>query len=389
MPSHNCIIDACDGDDYANLKLTCNECQSFVYIQCLSEEPQMQYLMQFLDITKYIAASDDKKTYYDHHKDNLNKILGGSFFKFSCHGCSSNDSQSAHIDNNNELNKNLIEHLNVKNAQIQSICQKFKEDLDNEFKEVSDSLQAVNLNSAESVISHPNVNMRRGTQSQPKINIMKNVKKNASSFEIYVAKFDLKTTTDNIVARIVESIEDIDVKMFSVQRVGGTRKYHTFASFKVTTTNYNVCESILCMNWGSQKAEMFLMKNLSPPQRDDYRNGDGKYEKNPYRNERGNEHQKRGRPEYNDNRYYRGRRPYSGNRDSRDKRDYRDRRDNRDRRDYRERDNNRNHRDKREYRERGNKSDYRDDYHRNGNVIDDFLDILHRIIPKQRNNQRR
>lgn len=349
MHPHNCIINACDGSDYAGLRLTCSVCQSFVYLQCILEEPQIQYLMVALEIAEYNGETDeDKKSYYDDHKEKLDKLLGGSFIQFMCHKCIYSTLKNTPFDNSK---------VNTKGGG-----------------------------------GHKSTYVPENDNEQKKTNKMKNVKQNAGSFEMYVAKFDLNTTTDDIVQRIVASINDIDVKMFSVQKVGGTRKFHTFSSFKITTTNYDVCVEILSMNWDGKTAEMFTKKNPNP---------------NPPRREQQNKSPNHPNKVQRDNRYFREHRPYHGNRnpyEHRNQSDYHNRRDDRERYEYREyrdrrgdprhnNNNNRNQQDNREHHDRGYNSNYRNSYRRknnnNNNLLDDFLYALQRIMPNQRNTGRR
>lgn len=79
-----------------------------------------------------------------------------------------------------------------------------------------------------------------------------------------MARFEKDKTSQSISEHIITSIETRN-DTFSVKKLGGSRKYHKYASFKITAVSYDVCLAILKMDWQPQKAEMFKNRDFSLP----------------------------------------------------------------------------------------------------------------------------
>ena len=214
-------------------------------------------------------------------------------------------------------------------------------------------------------------------EQQNKNNKTKNIKKNAGHYEIFVSKFDKQTTTDDIISRICGSINDIDLDSFSVQKIGGFRRHHTFASFKVSTVSYKICCDIICMDWGQQKAKIFSHRDSSSPRRNNNgRNDNRRPTRGTYGNRDTDRHRYNRRNNNNNNRDNHR----NNNNNNRDNRPRNNRRNNY--RDGYQRDNG-----NRRERYNPNRRIDRPNYSRNG-TMDDFLVTLLRAFSQQNQNQR-
>lgn len=88
-------------------------------------------------------------------------------------------------------------------------------------------------------------------------NVTNDINPNQGLYEIYVAKFKTNVKSDQIKQFIIDSTTITDPDLFHVQMLGDLRFNRTFISFKITTMKYEVCSSILNMDWKPQSAHMF------------------------------------------------------------------------------------------------------------------------------------
>lgn len=281
LSPHSCKEQKCSGPKYGGLRIKCHDCHEYNFIECIEDRKEIEFLLQYLDITVYNGTS---KTYANTHNEKFKNIFNGFCIRFICINCNINGINGDNNLNDNELNQSVMNEVLTKVTQLKSIAEKFNVDFDNSFKEVVDTLQSTDSGNTSSFITntiHPNVNTRRGVHHfkstlsatappfssangneenetmQNNNRELKKIKKNAGLYEIYVAKFNKNEKSENITQRICQSLDGIDSKMFNVQKVGGLRKHHTFASFKVSTFNITLCKDILSMNWDTQKAQIF------------------------------------------------------------------------------------------------------------------------------------
>lgn len=281
---HNCAEDNCSGPKYAGCKIKCHKCDSKVFIECLENFNEFEQLLEMLEITVYDGVSDKTK-YKKNCNDKLNKIFKGQTIIFHCSNCignedeadSQDDSQSeiaklqSIIDSNTTNIQTNVTNIETIFATQKSNLDKFKNDLESAIENVCESLNSLQKNENLAPFNAPNVNTRsrRGKNfpfnTQPSTstnhnnnnntNTVNNSESNVNTglFEIYIAKFETKITCEQI-ANHIRDKTDTDCNLFVVQMIGGKRKHHNFASFKVTTLDKSICEKILKMNWNPQNA---------------------------------------------------------------------------------------------------------------------------------------
>lgn len=86
-------------------------------------------------------------------------------------------------------------------------------------------------------------------------------------YEIYIGQFEMNMNIERIKQLILQSTNIENFESFHVLKLGGSRSCHTFASFKITTMNYDIAMKILTMNWNPQRARIF---SSIPPKRRGY-----------------------------------------------------------------------------------------------------------------------
>lgn len=80
---------------------------------------------------------------------------------------------------------------------------------------------------------------------------------NLGLYEIYIGKFQMNVYKDQIMRHIIQSADIYNSELFHIQKLGGSRYCHTFASFKITTMKYDICMKIMNLDWGPQRARIF------------------------------------------------------------------------------------------------------------------------------------
>lgn len=250
--SHDCTNQKCKGLKYCGLKLKCHSCSKHFYIECLQQMSCINNLLQSLDINQ-CESDDQQQQYVVDNNNKLKKIFNGTLIKFICGKCD----MDAITGDSNVSAPSFATVINNPNVTTN------RGGRGTSFR--------VNANAK----SNEQNNENNGTESKN----MLNIKENAGIYEMYVSRFERDTKCEDIASIICSAIDGMNDKMFSVQKLGGTRKHHTFASFKVSSVAYNVCCDILKMDWGQHKAEMLKKKDLSMHKseiknRNDYRNGD-------------------------------------------------------------------------------------------------------------------
>lgn len=374
---HECEKRKCAGIKYCGLKLKCYNCRAFTFLECIEKSSSIKFLLQSLEITEYDGTSD-KQLYIEQLNTKFNKMFSDAMIQFMCNNCIVNGVRRDTVNpsDNDPIDDILLNNPNINNTR--------------------GGRGKSHLSANAAPFAGTNVNDKTNENDQEKSKKPLNVKKNVGFYEIYIAKFEKKTTLENIIQRICDSIDSINDNMFNVQKLGGARKHHTFASFKVSTVSYRVCCDILNMDWGSQKAEIFSNGDLSLPRRIENNSNNAhrppigaSYRKSKNRPPSDNRpyeyhHNNNNRRGYGqrDNRNFRGRNDSNGfrnqNRDHRENIRFRNQyRDNRDRR-FRT-----------DYRVHSNRNDVRYQRGVDQNVLDDFLETLRRTFDQRNYNRPR
>lgn len=301
---HNCELKKCAGNKYCGLKLECHRCNVFSFIECIEKTNEIACLLKCLEIYEFDEDDDiHVSDYCSNNTMKLNSIFDGPLIQFICDKCNSKVRPNFYSP---KINANAPPfHPNVNSQRGGSGRTGNK----------SGIAQSQNNNDSD-----------KKDEGSPEITQqMKNIKKNAGIYEIFISKFDKNMSCENITDQICKSIVGINENTFSVKKIGGTRKFHKYSSFKVSTVAYNICHDILNMNWDPHKAEIFSNRNLSLPRRNnqnhpphsssndryDNRPSKGRWQNNAYR--RNNHRDYRD----NDNRY-----GYQNQRSNRKRKDY-------------------------------------------------------------------
>lgn len=208
----------------------------------------------------------------------------------------------SHIENQDKINEKNNTDMSTTLALLKSSFDSYKDEME---KNLSKSIAILNNSelSGEASNANPidnrNVNIRpRGknvvlnsnlSPDAPTFNISDingnnnnnndNLNQNKTLtgiYDIYIAKFEKGTTSENIVNKVLESTDISDAKLFHVQMLGGRRHHHNFASFKITTVDRAICQKILQMNWNPQNARLFKQEYKNQNEK---RSHDGKKER--------------------------------------------------------------------------------------------------------------
>lgn len=119
-----------------------------------------------------------------------------------------------------------------------------------------------------------------------------NINPNEGLYEIYIAKFRTSVNCEQISNHIIESTNIENSESFHVQMLGGFWDGHSFASFKITTLNYEICNEILNMNWNPQSARIFARK--SPKRKsNNFRMNMNRFKNHSYNNFNNNHYEQR------------------------------------------------------------------------------------------------
>lgn len=286
---HTCDMNVCSGEKYCHVEIKCNKCKQKVFLECFENFSEFQYLLEMLEITAYDGATDKKK-YVDKCNLKLKKVFNGHTILFICTNCDMNSISSEHSSNDSQIQDSMNEIAELKSiidsnktniqSSISSIetilaTQKSKlDDFKNEFdKAIGNAGESLNslkdFDTKLAPFNNPNVTSRKKNKNRDMSddmsetnnnnNVIANkpnqTKSNSGVFEIYIAEFETKITCENIAQHITNKTKLSD-QLFHVQMLGGKRKFHNYASFKVTTLDKLVCDSILKMNWNPQSAQI-------------------------------------------------------------------------------------------------------------------------------------
>lgn len=186
------------------------------------------------------------------------------------------------IDNKIQQNEQLNTEMNTALVLLQSKFESFKSDFSSDLANTlcivntnntnNDQTKSnVNVNDTENVSKCVNNNYRKSVTLSPFASPFENpidtqpmsgeINQNHGLFEIYIAKFKTNVKCEQISNHIIDSTNINDSDSFYVQMLGGNLDDHSYASFKITTLKYEVCNAILNMNWNPQSASIFTRKS--------------------------------------------------------------------------------------------------------------------------------
>lgn len=307
--THKCNNN-CKGQKYKGLQIQCNRCESFMFIECIAKEGEMKNFLHFFEIVEYGKEKEDKKKdYIEKGETKINSLLyKGSMFKFNCPSCKDDPNNA----NSNENNSEQSQQMNTSVATMHSIIDKLKSDINDLDTEFNDLVTKTENSSTQFCLQNANINTKpRGVKAVqisaiPRNNNNNEIDPNSGHYEIYIAKFEKTITCENVVDRIISSTNISDKRLFNVQMLGGKRDYHTFVSFKATTLDHDICNSILNMDWNEQNASIFTSTsshkkgNHEHPKNKSHRNNNKRQNHDPSKDQRNNRNRRDNQHNYYD-----------------------------------------------------------------------------------------
>lgn len=281
--NHNCMENNCDGKKNHELNLTCNYCSSSWYFDCIESKSEIKSLLSLLKCVEDMLPNDVLDI-----DSTINSLFNiDSVFLFVCPTCKSNDSYTAmKVKLNSKIstlkaekkkisedNFTLTESLNIERENVLQLTSRLdaKSIPSGSTSVISSPVTSIQqiadvdrrLKIVENFVSGFNKNDNTTT------NIRDSVNNNdvAEIYEIYVSKFPPTTTCDDIVQRIVDKLK-LNRGVFDVTRLlrhKANIKKLSFVSFKVSTLNKEVFESIIDKNiWSPQYNVSKFVPKLNP-----------------------------------------------------------------------------------------------------------------------------
>lgn len=277
--NHNCVEKGCKGLKYGGLNLTCNYCLMPCFFDCIEND-----IVLLLSLLNFDFEKCDDVSKLDKIKDistTIKSLFCDSVFVFVCPSCKQKDSYSDVVNNLNSKTKEIraikktiktsdSELLDLKNSlqaekdNVISLTAKLDSISTNSISTSAISLSATDktldqqisdvklqLQRIEDIVSSSS-NLTGLTQSDhlllPQINHNGKLNDNSAElFEIYVSKFKPETSCDDI-KKIISNKLLLNEGVYNVLKLvpkNAKLRKLTFVSFKISTVNKLVFESIM------------------------------------------------------------------------------------------------------------------------------------------------